>query len=306
MLDTYREGWVEMSLTVLANGRVTDVQVVDASDPDARFDEAALRSVSEWTYNPATLDGRPIDQRNMMLVLNFVMQNHPGVDKTIITAMKSIEKALDEGRLTEAEEGLRRLDDSRDLNLQAYSYLYMLWGRYHEQSEQPHEALLSYGRAARSAENAFAPKDRAPHLRSLIRMQILLGHLGAAVETGDKLVEAAGPLPTDDPLVGALQQVRTVLETGGTFEVEGKLVNRCRRLSACPQASGHWRYDLVRSNIQFEEAGPGIREVELACANKNATSPFEVGTAWAIPESWGACTMVVRGEPGAEFRFVQF
>ncbi|MFM2042140.1 MAG: hypothetical protein RLY86_716 [Pseudomonadota bacterium] len=179
-------------------------------------------------------------------------------------------------------------------------------GSYHEQSEQPHAALLSYGRAARSVENAFAPKERAPHLRSVIRMQILPGHLGAAVETSDKLVEVAGPLAPDDPLAVALQRVRTILETGTAVGVEGKLVNQCRRLSACPETAGHWRYYLVRSNIQFEEAGPGIREVELACANKNATSPFEVGTAWAIPESRGACTMVVRGEPGAEFRFVQF
>jgi TonB family protein len=137
MLDTYREGWVEMSLTVLADGRVTDVQVVDASDPDARFDEAALRAMTGWTYNPATLDGRPVDQRNMMLVLNFAMQDHPGVDKTIITAMKRIEKALDEGRLTEAEEGLRRLDDNRGMNLQAYSYLYMLWGRTMSRANSP-------------------------------------------------------------------------------------------------------------------------------------------------------------------------
>lgn len=53
----YRTGKVVLSFTVQATGAVTDVEVVESAGPE--LDEAAIRAVSRWHYEPATEAGRP-------------------------------------------------------------------------------------------------------------------------------------------------------------------------------------------------------------------------------------------------------
>jgi len=43
------EGWVECIFTVMPNGHVTDVKIVDAQ-PKGVFEAAAVESISNWIY----------------------------------------------------------------------------------------------------------------------------------------------------------------------------------------------------------------------------------------------------------------
>ena len=49
------EGWVDVSFLVSAAGDVTDARV-EAAQPRARFDRAALSSVSQWKFEPRPAD----------------------------------------------------------------------------------------------------------------------------------------------------------------------------------------------------------------------------------------------------------
>src|SRR5690606_27323519 len=59
------EGWVELVFTVLPNGTVDDVQVRNASPADV-FDDAAIRAVRQWRFEPVVRDGKPVPQRAMV------------------------------------------------------------------------------------------------------------------------------------------------------------------------------------------------------------------------------------------------
>jgi TonB family protein len=52
------EGWVELAFTVTEKGAVKDVSVKSASQPGT-FDDAAIKAVSQWRYQPVLRDGRP-------------------------------------------------------------------------------------------------------------------------------------------------------------------------------------------------------------------------------------------------------
>jgi TonB family protein len=52
------EGWVELAFTVTEKGLVKDVTVHAASNPGI-FDDAAIRAVAQWRYQPFTRDGKP-------------------------------------------------------------------------------------------------------------------------------------------------------------------------------------------------------------------------------------------------------
>ena len=49
------EGWVDVSFLVSAAGDVTDARV-EAAQPRARFDRAALSSVRQWKFEPRPAD----------------------------------------------------------------------------------------------------------------------------------------------------------------------------------------------------------------------------------------------------------
>ncbi|MBK6725725.1 MAG: TonB family protein [Xanthomonadales bacterium] len=56
-----QEGWVEVSFTVAASGDVTDVNVSRAQ-PRGVFDRDAVRAVSQWKYEPAMENGKPVSR----------------------------------------------------------------------------------------------------------------------------------------------------------------------------------------------------------------------------------------------------
>jgi TonB family protein len=59
------EGWVEVAFTVLPNGSVDDVEVRNAS-PAEVFDEAAIRAVRQWRFEPVVRNGEKVSQRAMV------------------------------------------------------------------------------------------------------------------------------------------------------------------------------------------------------------------------------------------------
>lgn len=52
------EGWVELAFTVNEKGNVKDVTVQAASNPGT-FDDAAVKAISQWRYQPYLRDGKP-------------------------------------------------------------------------------------------------------------------------------------------------------------------------------------------------------------------------------------------------------
>jgi TonB family protein len=66
------EGWVEVAFTVMPNGSVDDVEVRNASPADV-FDDAAIRAVRQWRFEPVVRNGEKVQQR-AMIRLKFANQ----------------------------------------------------------------------------------------------------------------------------------------------------------------------------------------------------------------------------------------
>ncbi len=61
------EGWVELDFTIAETGHVKDVVVHAASTPGL-FDEAAVKAVSQWRYQPVLRDAKPVPVRTEIRV----------------------------------------------------------------------------------------------------------------------------------------------------------------------------------------------------------------------------------------------
>ncbi len=55
------EGWVRLSVVVDANGLVRSARVLESSPPRV-FDDAAIRTVERWTWEPRRVAGRAVEQ----------------------------------------------------------------------------------------------------------------------------------------------------------------------------------------------------------------------------------------------------
>jgi periplasmic protein TonB len=56
------EGWVTVSYTIDAKGRVSDVHIVDAQ-PRRVFDSAVRKAVHNWRFEPSVVEGEPVARR---------------------------------------------------------------------------------------------------------------------------------------------------------------------------------------------------------------------------------------------------
>lgn len=63
-------GWVLLQFTVTTAGATKDVRVVD-SEPPGIFDRASIKAVERFKYRPKVVDGKPVEQHGVQIVLTF-------------------------------------------------------------------------------------------------------------------------------------------------------------------------------------------------------------------------------------------
>jgi protein TonB len=68
------EGWVQVRFTVSAIGTVRDAVVV-ASEPGTTFDEAALKAIARWRYNPRVENGEAVERVGLETIIRFELEN---------------------------------------------------------------------------------------------------------------------------------------------------------------------------------------------------------------------------------------
>jgi protein TonB len=64
------EGWCLVSFTVTVNGTVENPVVVDADPPDI-FDNASIRAVERFKFNPRVEDGQPVPVEGVQYLFRF-------------------------------------------------------------------------------------------------------------------------------------------------------------------------------------------------------------------------------------------
>ena len=67
------EGWVQVQFTITPTGAVTDAKVV-AADPPGLFDEAAIRSILRWRYNPKVEGGVAVERVGVQTLIRFELE----------------------------------------------------------------------------------------------------------------------------------------------------------------------------------------------------------------------------------------
>ena len=67
------EGWVQVQFTITGTGSVKDAVVVKSSSKI--FEEAAIKSILRWRYNPKIEGGVAVDRVGVQTIIRFTLEN---------------------------------------------------------------------------------------------------------------------------------------------------------------------------------------------------------------------------------------
>ena len=67
------EGWVQVQFTITATGTVKDAVVVNA-EPKNIFDDAALKAIARWRYNPKVESGTAVERVGVQTIIRFQLE----------------------------------------------------------------------------------------------------------------------------------------------------------------------------------------------------------------------------------------
>jgi protein TonB len=67
------EGWVKVQFTITPTGTVKDPLVVDA-EPKGMFDDAALKAIARWRYNPRVEGGVAVERVGVQTIIRFQLE----------------------------------------------------------------------------------------------------------------------------------------------------------------------------------------------------------------------------------------
>lgn len=68
------EGWVRVEFTISPRGTVLEPKVI-GYEPSSIFNQAALRAIRRWKYNPKIVDGKPVSRPGVKVQLDFKLDN---------------------------------------------------------------------------------------------------------------------------------------------------------------------------------------------------------------------------------------
>jgi protein TonB len=67
------EGWVQVQFTITPTGTVKDAVVVNA-EPKTIFDDAALKAIARWRYNPRVDGGVAVERVGVQTIIRFQLE----------------------------------------------------------------------------------------------------------------------------------------------------------------------------------------------------------------------------------------
>ena len=67
------EGWVQVQFTITPTGTVANAVVVNA-EPKNIFDDAALKAIARWRYNPKVEGGTAVERVGVQTIIRFQLE----------------------------------------------------------------------------------------------------------------------------------------------------------------------------------------------------------------------------------------
>ena len=216
-----QQGWVVLNFVVTDDGRVVE-PVVEASSGARAFEDAAMNTVKSWRYEPARLNGQPVQQCKTRVRIAFATQGaQDKVSRQFYGRYRRMEKDLDEGDIESASAELETVLQSEGLTLAEMSWLWALKARIagmRGNKEQQLEAV----RHATAGSSQWVTEDLLTGLLATkTALELETGDLSAAMLSYQEL-KSIGSSDTSQ-LDPSIEQVNALVESDDLFFADARI-----------------------------------------------------------------------------------
>lgn len=294
-----REGWVRMSYVIDEEGNVVD-PVVEDFGGDKAFRRKAIAAIKKWKFNPAIKDGEPTQSCQNMVQLDFVLSGPTGATRQFASTYREIHELVREDKAQEADEQMvafrKRATGNRYENAYLWSLDSMIANALKDENREL-DSLFKTLASSKSHDSRHATFDEEYYQYIHQRLFILSANAGRYAEALDQASTLA-QMGLDNPRYLEIKDAITTIES--RIASEDNIF-----VPMLIQEEGNEFHRLVRSKFAFADIEGSLDTVEVRCDSHREIFTVAEGNIWNIPESWGACQVLVEGDEGTKFDLVE-
>jgi TonB family protein len=299
------EGWVQVSFVVEADGSVGETLIEDSSG-NRNFERETIRNRRRWRYEPATMNGNPVEQCHTKVLVTFALQPRSGEAGGARRSFKKqyydVMELLNRGKLEDARGAIDAMDEKFVTNLYERSRLWILRSLLQEKEGDDLGQLKSLQRAISGGGEYVESRVHLTVLLKIFNLQMQFQHYADALKTLEA-VEALGP---DAELAAKVAHNKQEIEALKTSDRAVAIAGQIGEADEDLGGSGMWWHALIRRTAGIESVSGSLDRVELRCDWRRVKAKPDKQRAWRIPAEWGDCGIYVIGEPGSTFQLIEY
>lgn len=297
--NVWSEGWVVLNHTVAADGSVRDIIVTDALGPP-EFVARTKQTFATWRYDPATRNGKPVDQYGMEFIAQFVMADmgpREAVHSSFVRRYNAARRLIADKKFAEAVAELDRGMSLR-LNLYEVAMASFLFAVAHAQQGNGHQALVHIRRATIAVGDYLEKEIRTDAFALRVQLEAEDGNFKDAICAHEMLLKVN---PAGNAAAAKLiEKIVAGLNNPAPLAVEAEL-----SANAASDVPPNWWHPLLRSRFHFDQIQGEAKSFRLVCVATVLEAAVDPEMEWTVPEAAGECSLRVEGTPGTKFRLIE-
>ena len=286
------EGWVTMNFMVDPSGKPYEISVADSTG-NKRFEEIAVKTASEWRFQPATLNGLPIDAGHQVKVTFRLTDGVDGARGDFVRAYRKAVRAIEAKDRAAADEALAKLKitnlyEDAFANIARFSYA-------REWLDKAHQLGALQRAIAHEQSESYLPKATfRKALVAMLQLQVEMQDYAGFLDTWETAQKSGVPSETLaywEPTIAKVKALRSD--------------DRAYAVNAAFGDATSWHYKLYKKHFRMEVKSGRLAEIKLRCEKRYVFFRFDPTLQYAINERFGSCEMEAIGDPGTQFVLIQ-
>ena len=251
------EGWVTLHYMVSPSGSPYEIEIVDSSG-NKSLEQAAKRAAKKFKYEPAQMNGSPIDAGAATRIQFQFSGGTSGVSVKFWKLYRRFQKAAQNGNLKDMEVLITKINDFETRDLHEASIRYIAQGSYAQRINDQEGVRLAFTRALdldEDQDGAYLTKKQRPNLLvALMQAQVATHHFKDALDTWEKVAVLIEDPQRKSRLQRQADQIQKFIQEGGPIEVTGRI-------------RGHYRYKyrLISNSFSVSSINGRLAEAQIYC-----------------------------------------
>jgi hypothetical protein len=271
-----------------SRGKPFEVTVM-RSTGDEILEEMATHTVEHSPFGPASVNGKPIEGE-LELIVKYTHPQLKPASRAFMAAYKSLAEAIAASDRLAADGAMGRLKvdglyEDALMGVALYNYA-LKWG-------DDAQRLDGLQRALAGGDLLPAGLYRAT-LAAALSLEVKTLRYGEAMSTW-QLMQKRGVAPEIAAhWRSTIEQLEKVRTDDSSYELSGALTEE------------GWYVRLFKTHFRAAVSKGSISGVKLRCKRKFLSFDFDPNLQYEVHAQDGDCVLAFEGEPGTEFRLVQF